>query len=677
LMRQILLGLFLSLFGTLAHAQGCGPQNPNCIVPTAPVGTSNNQAASTEFVQLSIPAAGQPLTKTDDTNVTVTLGGSPTTALVNPASITMGWAGTLAVTRGGTGIGSGTSGGIPYFNSSTTIASSGVLTSNQLILGGGAGAAPTSLGSLGTTTTVLHGNAGGAPSFGQVVSADIASGTVANSNLATMAADTVKCNATGSTAAPTDCTQPTLGVNGGTGGQITLNGSTSGSVTVKTAAAAGTSVNFQLPTSNGSSGQLLQTDGSGNTSWTSSIAAPGSNVTGITDIFRVAVNSFPISGEFGNNTVGVLQAVVGAIDCSGSWTFTGNCTGTAGYARSNASVTPAVGAYGQATTNVASAQSFGGNFLVTNFPNSNGTGNIGFNANIYGAEIDVNIQPTGGGAQPVGNARGLYINGNMNIAPTGGFNGIEVDHAGSVGWGNAFRTDDACCTIAAIQIGQQTSGSNSASQQIQLNGRTAGGVAQQGAILLDATGNLLMRAMTGSIASMQSGTTAVINGNTGTTGVQFPQYTTNGACSTTGGTGVISCSSDARLKDVVGEYHAGLVKVLALQPKTYYWKHDQYRDLQVGFIAQDVDPIIPEAISHSHVDPDTPLGFSDRPIIAALVNAVKELNAQIEELKKKQRPSTTAKQARAPRGRAHHLMHRRAATLRMKGGEFQISAARR
>lgn len=37
-----------------AVAQGCGQANPNCIVPTAPPGTSNNQAASTAFVQTAI-----------------------------------------------------------------------------------------------------------------------------------------------------------------------------------------------------------------------------------------------------------------------------------------------------------------------------------------------------------------------------------------------------------------------------------------------------------------------------------------------------------------------------------------------------------------------------------------------------------------------------------------------
>jgi hypothetical protein len=52
---------------------------------------------------------------------------------------------TITVAKGGTGITSGTSGGIPAFTGSTTIASSGALTANQLIIGGGAGVAPSTL----------------------------------------------------------------------------------------------------------------------------------------------------------------------------------------------------------------------------------------------------------------------------------------------------------------------------------------------------------------------------------------------------------------------------------------------------------------------------------------------------------------------------------------------------
>lgn len=43
------------------------------------------------------------LTKADDTNVTLTLGGTPSTALLAPASLTLGWTGTLSQSRGGFG----------------------------------------------------------------------------------------------------------------------------------------------------------------------------------------------------------------------------------------------------------------------------------------------------------------------------------------------------------------------------------------------------------------------------------------------------------------------------------------------------------------------------------------------------------------------------------------------
>lgn len=65
----------------------------------------------------------------------------------------------------------------------TCVTSAASLTSNQLMLGQGSQASAT-LGSLGTVTTVLHGNASGAPSFGSVVGADMASNTVTATQLA-------------------------------------------------------------------------------------------------------------------------------------------------------------------------------------------------------------------------------------------------------------------------------------------------------------------------------------------------------------------------------------------------------------------------------------------------------------------------------------------------------------
>jgi hypothetical protein len=71
--------------------------------------------------QWNAPAA---LTKTDDTNVTLTLGGSASTALLNAASLTLGWTGTLAVNRGGTGAATFTTGQVLYGNGTSALNSS-------------------------------------------------------------------------------------------------------------------------------------------------------------------------------------------------------------------------------------------------------------------------------------------------------------------------------------------------------------------------------------------------------------------------------------------------------------------------------------------------------------------------------------------------------------------------
>lgn len=70
----------------------------------------------------------------------------------------------LPVGNGGTGLSSGTSGGVPYFSAASTMASSGALTANGVVLGGGAGAAPTSTAA-GTTGKVLTGVTGSAPTY--------------------------------------------------------------------------------------------------------------------------------------------------------------------------------------------------------------------------------------------------------------------------------------------------------------------------------------------------------------------------------------------------------------------------------------------------------------------------------------------------------------------------------
>lgn len=85
-------------------------------------------------IDLTIPGAA--LTKADDTNVTLTLGGTPTTALLAASSLTLGWTGQLAVSRGGTGAATLTANGVLYGNGTSAIGATSAGTVAQVLLGG-------------------------------------------------------------------------------------------------------------------------------------------------------------------------------------------------------------------------------------------------------------------------------------------------------------------------------------------------------------------------------------------------------------------------------------------------------------------------------------------------------------------------------------------------------------
>jgi hypothetical protein len=90
--------------------------------------------------------------------------------------------------------------------------------------------------------------------------------------------------------------------------------------------------------------------------------------------------------------------------------------------------------------------------------------------------------------------------------------------------------------------------------------------------------------------------------------------------------GNITASSDERLKDIQGSFTRGLSDIIAIDPINYHWKASTGYDTvhsYTGFSAQDVQAAIPEAVD---TDNHGYLTLSDRPILAASVNAIKELN---------------------------------------------------
>lgn len=101
------------------------------VQPTGDVITAlqNLGLVASATIAASTVSSGAALTKTDDTNVTLTLGGTPSTALLAATSITAGWTGTLSVARGGTGASTLTGAGIPTMTSADLTAQTAAVTS--------------------------------------------------------------------------------------------------------------------------------------------------------------------------------------------------------------------------------------------------------------------------------------------------------------------------------------------------------------------------------------------------------------------------------------------------------------------------------------------------------------------------------------------------------------------
>jgi hypothetical protein len=91
--------------------------------------------------------------------------------------------------------------------------------------------------------------------------------------------------------------------------------------------------------------------------------------------------------------------------------------------------------------------------------------------------------------------------------------------------------------------------------------------------------------------------------------------------------------SDKSLKENIKPINNALDKVKNLKGVTFKWKEAGLTNLKedIGFIAQDVQEVLPELVRENE---DGKLSLRDKGIIPMLVEAVKELSAEVESLKK-------------------------------------------
>jgi hypothetical protein len=115
-----------------------------------------------------------------------------------------------------------------------------------------------------------------------------------------------------------------------------------------------------------------------------------------------------------------------------------------------------------------------------------------------------------------------------------------------------------------------------------------------------------------------------------TTGtVRFASLGSAGANLTTDANGNVTASSDERLKNIAGTFNKGVEALMNISPIAYHWNTQSGLDTKntyYGFSAQNIQASIPEAVG---VDSRGMLTLSDRPILATVVNAIKEQQTQL------------------------------------------------
>jgi len=377
--------------------------------------------------------------------------------------------------------------------------------------------------------------------------------------------------------------------------------------------------------------------------------------------FSVLGNTLSSSGAPAYTSNPSVSSVVLNGSTSGSTTLSASATGgTLNLGSTNATVTSAGaltvascsgcgGSPGGSNTDVQynSSSSFAGNSGLTYDGSKTLTiGTVGSTSGILALSGSASGTATftapataGTSTNPVVSSNALSLPVGSKTAPTLVFN------SEGAGWFNRFGSiwtytngiNDVVDIQASQNIGVQI-GEN------ECYGLSSGSLDQTASDTFLCRGGTSILDVTTSNASPSGN--ATINAGSyeagGTAGVSAGSYSSITAITSTDGIVTqLTGTSDLRLKTGVEPYTRGLGSILALHPALYRWNEKGQKitgfpaDLkQAGFIAQDVEKAIPEAVGTENHDGVDYLTLNERPILAAMVNAIKEQQAQIEELKK-------------------------------------------
>lgn len=616
--------------------------------------TDNNFAG---YVGLYTRAAGGALTK----KVNVSSAGSVTFGSYAGGMLRTNSSGVITSLAG-------TSGGIPYFDSSNIPQSSSLLGASQIVVGGGAGTQPGTIGSTGTTTTVLHGNASGNPSFGQVANADLVnSSTTVNTQTCTLGSScTVTAVPSGSAGGDLTGTypNPTLAAIISAGGPIgsatvspiitydakgRLTAVSSATITpaVGSITGLGTGVATALGTNIGTAGSFVVNGGAlGSPSSAGTIPAftlGGTVSGGGNQINNVIIGtSTPLAGFFttASATTSVTTPVHIGGSASGSSAEIRSTSGTGSgdlvkITGGTNGATRAATFLGAGLTGFGSAA---GAATPTNTTVAISNNVTAVDAALSGQSTLLHVVGADSTSPAVlidsfGNSQTIMMrraNGTAasKTAVTSG-QVISVGNDGRAWDSAAYGSASAMLTFAAenwdashhgayVDFYMTPLASTTLTQGVRF--QASGGVSI-GATTDPGTGGLLASGATIRFTALaNTATTSAVCYNTATGLLTY--NSTVGTCTV----------SDGRLKTERGPIVGALDKILQVRGLYYDWKdpatYGQGR--QIGVIAQDVEKVFPELVS---IDSTGRMSADYQKLVAPIIEALRELKADNDNMK--------------------------------------------
>ena len=279
---------------------------------------------------------------------------------------------------------------------------------------------------------------------------------------------------------------------------------------------------------------------------------------------------------------------------------------------------------------------------VMTIENSNAAGFAGTYFVGPGGGLDGYVGVTSGGTSTWIGGDGMQIGSSTGkdvIVTTGNAERMRIRSNGNVGIGTSNPdfplTIESLANGGSIRMNSNTGGSD---WHFDFTGSGLGivetGVAERVTLRDGGNVNVPGRTLLGTQFGGVSATTQIFGRNSETfamvvgdpTGIFRFSVNNNGDVATQCG---IICASDERLKDDITNLDTPLDKIMALRGVSFTWKDETLakKGTQLGFVAQEVQQVLPELIGET---PDGMLGVDYASLTSVLTGAVQEQQAEIE-----------------------------------------------